>query len=304
MTVPDATPQPDDEGFTLEPLETPTGPEKKVKQARKRQLVVDSDKEFTGTDIRALLTDYNDTLQAKCFPPPTKKAMMWKEIASCEQLFNRPTSVTGNSLSLLVSRNYKCELPEGAQVDVNIDLDLDELQGNKDTTTENVEVIRNQTASTVDDLPDQPNIDITQEQTPDEHQIDQPELELPPEQPQLDNLEQEEAGEDPSRVIPDLQLEIPEPSEEQQESNELSEEFEQRRWTKHTQQVIRVLDRGFKSKDSVEFSALTQRCNRKLAASRFYTCLLLAKEKMIKLEQDQPYSEITISKGSKFTEVS
>ena len=47
-------------------------------------------------------------------------------------------------------------------------------------------------------------------------------------------------------------------STEEQQSNELSEEFEQRRWTKRTQQVLRVLDRNLSNKDSVNFSSLTQ----------------------------------------------
>ena len=307
--IPDAAPPPEEEGFVLEPLDTTAGVEKKSKQTRKRRLVVDSDKEFSGQVIRSQFEDYKDTLQPKCFPPPTKKAMMWKEMASCEQLFSRPTSVVNGGLSKRVVRHYKCDLPNEALVDA-LNLELEELEGTKDTTA-NIEQARDQTASvanedtTINDLPDntRDNMELPQ----DDFQFDAGE-ERPVDS--LNNLVEEttERGEeeDPtSRIIPempDLEEGMPESTEEQQQSNELSEEFEQRRWTKRTQQVIRVLDRGFKNKDSVEFSILTQRCNRKLAASRFYTCLLLAKEKMVTLLQEEPYSEITITKGSKFTE--
>ncbi len=303
--IPDAAPQDVEEGFTLEPLDI-TGVEKKVKAVKKRRLVVDTDKEFSGEVIKSQFTNYKDTLQPKCFPPPTKKAMMWKEMASCEQLFSRPTFIVHKKLSRAVTRNYKPELPEGAKVDPI--LELDELDNIKDVT-ENIEQPRDQTASiaigdvTAGDVLLQDN---TREPIIDEFQFEMVEERPPDMQGEGEILEPTE-GEDPtSRVIPEMpSLEdgITENTEDQQEGNELSEEFEARRWTKRTQQVIRVLDRGFKNEDSVEFSSLTQRCNRKLAASRFYTCLLLAKEKMITLEQGEAYSEITVTKGAKFTDV-
>ncbi len=303
MRIPDAAPEVMDEGFTLEPLDT-TGV-KKVKTVKKRRLVVDTDKEFSGEIIRSQFEDYKDTLQPKCFPPPTKKAMMWKEMASCEQLFNRPTSIIHKNLSKAVTRHYKPNLPEGAKVDAI--LDLDELENPKDLT-ENIEQARDQVASVANEdvsATDLPLPDNTRDLLLDEVHFEMGE-ERPPDMPG-DILEQTEGEENiATRLIPEMpDLEgAAESTEEQQQSNELSEEFEARRWTKRTQQVIRVLERGFKSEDSVEFSALTQRCNRKLAASRFYTCLLLAKEKVISLEQEEAYSDIIITKGAKFTEVS
>lgn len=304
--IPDPAPQVEEEGFVLEPLDTTAGVEKKSKPSRKRRLVVDSDKEFSGQVIRSQFEDYKDTLQPKCFPPPTKKAMLWKEMASCEQLFSRSTSIIGSELAKLIVRHYKSDLPNEALVDAH-NLELEELTS-KDTIL-NIEQARDQTPSesignadaTVNDLPLPDNTRDNLEPALDDFQFEAGE-----ERP-VDNIEDgtaEEGGDPTSRIIPEMpDLEgISESTEEQQQSNELSEEFEQRRWTKRTQQVIRVLDRGFKSKESVDFSVLTQRCNRKLAASRFYTCLLLAKEKMVTLTQNEPYSEITIIKGSKFTE--
>lgn len=306
VRIPDAAPEVADEGFTLEPLDT-TGVEKKVKTVKKRRLVVDTDKEFSGEIIKSQFEDYKDTLQPKCFPPPTKKAMMWKEMASCEQLFNRPTSINHKSLSKSVTRHYKPDLPEGAKVDAI--LDLDELENTKDVT-ENIEQARNQVALVANDDTNTSNVplpDNTVEQLFDELHFEMGDREERPAELQGDILDQTEGEENiATRLIPEMpNLEgAMESTEEQQESNELSEEFEARRWTKRTQQVIRVLDRGFKSKDSVDFSSLTQRCNRKAAASRFYTCLLLAKEKVISLEQEEAYSNISITKGAKFTEVS
>ena len=308
--VPDAAPPPEEEGFVLAPLDT-TGVEKKQKSARKRRLVVDSDKEFSGQIIRSQFEDFKDTLQPKCFPPPTKKAMMWKEMASCDQLFSRPTSVLVNKMSKMIVRNYTMDVPGELPPDAMIDLELDNLETTKDTT-EAIEIPRDRTEPVV-------NGDVTAGEItlPDagvskdvvDSMIGEFDFQMGADRPA--DLEGgllegtiEGAEDATSRVIPempDIEEGILESTEEQQ-SNELSEEFEQRRWTKRTQQVIRVLDRNFKNKDEIEFSSLTQRCNRKLAASRFYTCLLLAKEGMITLKQNEPYAEIAIEKGSKFTE--
>lgn len=310
--VPDAAPPPEEEGFVLAPLDT-AGVEKKQKPTRKRRLVVDSDKEFSGQIIRSQFEDFKDTLQPKCFPPPTKKAMMWKEMANCDQLFSRPTSVLVNKISKLIVRNYTMEVPGELPADAMIDLELDNLETMKDTT-EVIETPRDRTEpivngdTTAGDMT-LPDGSVSKDVHVVDTMIGEFEFDMGADRPA--DLEggllegtTEGAEDATSRVIPempDIEEGISESTEEQQ-SNELSEEFEQRRWTKRTQQVIRVLDRNFKNKDEIEFSSLTQRCNCKLAASRFYTCLLLAKEGMITLKQNKPYAEITIEKGSKFTE--
>lgn len=296
--------------------------EKKTK--RKRRLVVDSDKEFTGLQIRSQFEDYKDLLQPKCFPPPTKKALLWKEMAGCEQLFSNPTTpLFIVDLSNLVKRNYTAVIPgepDGSQI---IDLEPDNIDTTKDlnaTEDTTVDIEKNRAGG-------EAGADVTVGETT------VPEGEITDQGPaggdgMMDGFDLDMGGDDMrpfdlegdfgplngdqgeeegvSRVIPELpdidDISATQSTEEQQ-SNELSEEFEQRRWTKRTQQVLRVLDRNLSNKDSVNFSSLTQKCTRKQAASRFYTCLLLAKEGMVDVEQSEPYAEIVIHKGPKFTEV-
>jgi cohesin complex subunit SCC1 len=318
-----------EEGFVLEPLDMTGRGKERVK--RKRRLVVDSDKEFPGTQIKAQFQDFRDLLQPKCFPPPTKKAMMWKEMAGCDQLFSRPTApLLLGELSELVTRNYSTVIPGEVAVEAPITLEeptsARDADVSKNTTTAEKEVLRDNKEG-----PTTLNDTTLGETTVPEGEI----TELPPEggdnlmmddfglggglgedRPFDDvgpagGLEEKslttmEADEPTSRVIPDLPEldDIPSvQSSEEQMSNELSEEFEQRRWTKRTQQVLRVLGRNLSGKESIQFSSLTQRCSRKQAASRFYTCLLLAKEGMIDVKQDGPYADIAVQKGPKFTEV-
>ena len=112
-----------------------------------------------------------------------------------------------------------------------------------------------------------------------------------------------------TKVIPELpDLEEPDsvpPNQttEEQESGEAGgEEFERRRWTKRTQQVMRMMERGLSQQDEINFKSLTKKCGRKQAAARFYTCLLLTKEGAIKVRQEEAYGDIYIQRGSHATE--
>lgn len=231
----------DDSLFVLEPVET-TGVEKRVK--KKRRLVVDTDKEFTGAQIKSQFDDFKDLLQPKCFPPPTKKAMMWKEMAGCDQLYSNPTFPSlGLELRELITYNYSMDIP-GEPAPENL-IELDSIA---DTSRE-ADVVP------VDNVPQVSGIDASITDST------------------VENVEQ-----------PD-------------DDNELPEE---RRWTKRTQQVLHILQKKFSDAEVVFFSSLTQNCNRKQAASRFYTCLLLAKEGMVAVAQAEPYADIRLVKGPKY----
>lgn len=318
----------EEEGFVLEPLDTSGRGKERVK--RKRRLVVDTDKEFPGTQIKAQFQDFKDLLQTKSFPPPTKKAMIWKEMAGCDQLFSRPTApLLQVELTELVTRNYSTVIPgEPAPTSlINLDKDTPAVRqtGKDKDKTVDKEVLRGSAGPAAADttlgettVPEGEITDLPPAAGADPSTMlmddigfglggdDRPFDEIEPVDLGDKSMAAAEAEEPTSRVIPDLPEfdDIPSiPSSDEQQSIEMSEEFEQRRWTKRTQQVLRVLGRNLSGKEDIHFSSLTQRCTRKQAASRFYTCLLLAKEGMIDVKQEEPYSDIVIQKGSKFTEV-
>ncbi len=302
-----ATPDKDKESnFVLEPVNvTPTVVER---GKRKRRVVMDNDKEFSGQQIKSQFEDYNDLLQPKCFPPPTKKAMMWREMAGCEQLYSNPTfpGLT-KSLQTIIKGNYSTSL-EFADFALDRSI-LDEI-----TTAEpTVDATEPPSVNTEEQNTSMPLLEPTTDPVEpppveaEEQNTTMPDLEPiadPVEPPPVDNEEQ-------STAIPEMEpvgdpMEPLQGDEENMDSaadrlsNELPEEFEQRRWTKHTQQVVRLLDRNFKKSETVTFSSLTVKCDRKSAASQFYTCLLLAKEGIIDVEQLEPYAEISIQKGLKY----
>ena len=309
-------PAQEESGFLLEPVEI-TGVEEK-RSKRKRRLVVDNDKEFTGKQIKSQFEDFKDLLQPKCFPPPTKKAMMWKELAACEQLYSNPATPTlATEFIRMVTRNYNVDIPCELAPETQNELDI---PGEQETGEQAAETL-NELDIPGEMAPETLNELVSGELAPETlNEFDMPgesaletlnEIDMPGE-PELETLENiTKDSKDPSEELDDLQedtkvlpniLELDLPTQEQQ-SNESSEEFEQRRWTKRTQQVLRVIQRGLSKSDEVQLSSLNLNCTRKQAASCFYTCLLLAKEGMVSVRQDKPYGEIHLQKGSKFTEV-
>lgn len=313
----------------LEPVEI----EEKRGVRRKRRLVVDTDKEFTGQQIKAQFDDFKDLLQPKCFPPPTKKAMMWKEMAGCEQLFSNPTiPLLGADLFTMITRNYCMDVSGKQAVESGIELD-NIVDASRDTI---VDASRDHFTDAANDVSkDMPAIEKVRGVSG-SADLEHVEAILPERDNTLLAVEElkgdakevdlegtlggddlrpfdmdngfglgmeEDMGLGATKPIPDMgdfDDILPTQSTEEQQSNELSEE--ERRWTKRTQQVLRVLQHSLLNSDQIEFSSLTRKCNRKQAASRFYTCLLLAKEGMIIVEQSQAYGDIRLQKGPKFTE--
>ena len=290
------------EGFVLEPVDT-IGTKKRPK--KKRKLLVDYVTELSSDVIRANLDDPSDTLVPKCFPPPTKKALLWKEAASCEQLFSRPTlPFMVPEVASLITRNFVLHPPVQPSKNI-IDLEPDiEAKRGADTTAD---TLANDTAVALPEL-DQSN--------PNASAADKDATLM--EAPVFDDLQDMAMGgdllnmqddEQVTKVIPELpDLEEPDsvpPNQttEEQESGEAGgEEFERRRWTKRTQQVMRMMERGLSQQDEINFKSLTKKCGRKQAAARFYTCLLLTKEGAIKVRQEEAYGDIYIQRGSHATE--
>ncbi|XP_049629513.1 double-strand-break repair protein rad21 homolog [Suncus etruscus] len=129
-----------------------------------------------------------------------------------------------------------------------------------------------------------------------------PPVELPPEEPT--NI---------CQLIPELEL-LPEKEKEKEKEKEEEEEEEdedatggdqdqeERRWNKRTQQMLHGLQRAL-AKTGAESISLLELCrntNRKQAAAKFYSFLVLKKQQAIELTQEEPYSDIIAAPGPRF----
>ncbi|XP_069587905.1 double-strand-break repair protein rad21 homolog [Ranitomeya imitator] len=324
----------EEEAFALEPIDITV---KETKAKRKRKLIVDSVKELDSKTIRAQLSDYSDIVTTLDLAPPTKKLMMWKETGGVEKLFSLPAQPLWNSRLLkLFTRCLTPVVPDelrkrkkGGEAD-NLDEFLKEFE-NPDVPREEMrqqdvidqpileeasrlqesmmEGSRTHLDETVMPPPPQPQQQgvkrDSQQMEPEpllpqepEPQIEMPPVELPPEEPQ--NL---------SDLIPELNL-IPEKEKEKEFEEEEEEEDttgteqdqEERRWNKRTQQMLHGLQRVLArtGAESISLLDLCRNTNRKQAAAKFYSFLVLKKQQAIELTQEEPYSDIIATPGPRF----
>ncbi|GFO10314.1 double-strand-break repair protein rad21-like protein [Plakobranchus ocellatus] len=77
-------------------------------------------------------------------------------------------------------------------------------------------------------------------------------------------------------------------------------EQEEKRWSKRTQQMQQMFEHAFTFSDTLSFKDMARNHNRKQAASRFYTLLVLKKHQAIITDQGEAFGDILISRGPNF----
>ncbi|XP_077051910.1 RAD21 cohesin complex component b isoform X1 [Siphateles boraxobius] len=89
---------------------------------------------------------------------------------------------------------------------------------------------------------------------------------------------------------------------EEEEGQSGDQDQEERRWNKRTQQMLHGLQRVI-AKTGAESISLLELCtnnNKKQAAAKFYSFLVLKKQQAVELRQDEPYSDIIATPGPRF----
>ncbi|KAM9838152.1 double-strand-break repair protein rad21 homolog A-like [Aulostomus maculatus] len=90
--------------------------------------------------------------------------------------------------------------------------------------------------------------------------------------------------------------------EEEEEAQGGDQDQEERRWNKRTQQMLHGLQRVMTKTgaQSVSLLDLCRNNNRKQAAAKFYSFLVLKKQQAVELVQEEPYSDIIATPGPRF----
>ncbi|XP_047461659.1 double-strand-break repair protein rad21 homolog A-like [Mugil cephalus] len=90
--------------------------------------------------------------------------------------------------------------------------------------------------------------------------------------------------------------------EEDEEVQGGDQDQEERRWNKRTQQMLHGLQRVMAKTgaQSVSLLDLCRNNNRKQAAAKFYSFLVLKKQQAVELVQEEPYSDIVATPGPRF----
>ncbi|XP_036950061.1 double-strand-break repair protein rad21 homolog A-like isoform X1 [Acanthopagrus latus] len=90
--------------------------------------------------------------------------------------------------------------------------------------------------------------------------------------------------------------------EEEEEAQGGDQDQEERRWNKRTQQMLHGLQRVMAKTgaQSVSLLDLCRNNNKKQAAAKFYSFLVLKKQQAVELVQEEPYSDIIATPGPRF----
>uniref|UniRef100_A0A8C1S7A3 RAD21 cohesin complex component b n=1 Tax=Cyprinus carpio TaxID=7962 RepID=A0A8C1S7A3_CYPCA len=301
----------EEEAFALEPIDITV---KETKAKRKRKLIVDSVKELDSKTIRAQLSDYSDIVTTLDLAPPTKKLMMWKETGGVEKLFSLPAQPLWNSR--LLKMFTRCLTPlvpdelrkrrKGGEAD-----SLDEFL--KDL--ENPEVPREEALSQQRDIIDQTILEepsVLQASAMEGSRTTLDESVMPP---PSGPRGQKRKAQDTDPALP-VRFEIRflvwdlDPTvcglliwcSRLFSGQNGDQDQEERRWNKRTQQMLHGLQRVI-AKTGAESISLLDLCrnnNKKQAAAKFYSFLVLKKQQAVELRQDEPYSDIIATPGPRF----
>uniref|UniRef100_A0AAQ6AIM1 Rad21/Rec8-like protein N-terminal domain-containing protein n=1 Tax=Amphiprion ocellaris TaxID=80972 RepID=A0AAQ6AIM1_AMPOC len=293
----------EEETFALEPIDITV---KETKAKRKRKLIVDSVKELDSKTIRAQLSDYSDIVTTLDLAPPTKKLMMWKETGGVEKLFSLPAQPLWNSR--LLKMFTRCLTPlvpdelrkrrKGGEAD-SLDEFLKDLENpevpREETTGHQQRDIIDQT------IMEEANVLQTAAVEGSRTSLDEAVMPPPSSQRGLKRKVQETEPALPVRI----QVETP-------FINQLNDclsavqggdqDQEERRWNKRTQQMLHGLQRVMAKTgaQSVSLLDLCRNNNRKQAAAKFYSFLVLKKQQAVELVQEEPYSDIVATPGPRF----
>uniref|UniRef100_A0A674MP55 RAD21 cohesin complex component a n=1 Tax=Takifugu rubripes TaxID=31033 RepID=A0A674MP55_TAKRU len=315
----------EEEAFALEPIDITV---KETKAKRKRKLIVDSVKELDSKTIRAQLSDYSDIVTTLDLAPPTKKLMMWKETGGVEKLFSLPAQPLWNAR--LLKMFTRCLTPlvpdelrkrrKGGEAD-SLDEFLKELENPEVPREEAIGQHRDVIDQTIMEEPSmlaasamegsRTTLDETvmpPPSTPRGVKLPEPNLSRRLDMPQVD-LPPEENSVNLTQLVPELELigekgkdKKDESDEEEEEGQAGDQDQEEKRWNKRTQQMLHGLQRVMAKTgaDSVSLLDLCRNNNRKQAAAKFYSFLVLKKQQAIEVTQTSPYSDIIATAGPRF----
>ncbi|XP_067931404.1 double-strand-break repair protein rad21 homolog [Watersipora subatra] len=306
----------DDEAFALQPLDNTSivtgvsGVSVERRPKRRRKLMVDEQKGIDSQSMKEQLIQTNDIVTTLDLAPPTLKLMHWKESGTVEKLFGLSgRHIPNKSLQKLYTRNLTVHVPQS--------IVEEEDKRSKRSRSPEPEQPRDQPNDTfavpavpdVSQVPEADNTPIPPEETPTSNDVPEPptlEDETPRKRPRLDKTAKEAAEDKPKADEVDSGDEIEAPTLEEQENNIVAEEstgdeVEDKRLNRRTHTMLTTLGRQFDSSNTVSLlDMLKKNHSRKQAAAKFYTCLVLQKHSMVCLQQDEPFADIVISRGSSF----
>uniref|UniRef100_A0A2R8MMA0 RAD21 cohesin complex component like 1 n=1 Tax=Callithrix jacchus TaxID=9483 RepID=A0A2R8MMA0_CALJA len=280
----------EEEGFTLDPIDISDIAEKR--KGKKRRLLIDPVKELSSKVIHKQLTSFADTLMVLELAPPTQRLMMWKKTGGVDTLLSTAAQdLIHAELKMLFT---KCFLPSGFKL------------GGKMIQKESVR----------EEVGNQNIVETSMMQEPNSQQ----ELSKPQTWKDVidgsqhsshegtnknsdsgDLVEMVSLAAEESSLTNDLLAKAIEYSPVELESLRNEQNIETERWNRRILHMLNLLRESNKmGMQSFSLMKLCRNSDRKQAAAKFYSFLVLKKQQAIELSQSAPYADIIATMGPMF----
>uniref|UniRef100_A0AC35TYC5 Rad21_Rec8_N domain-containing protein n=1 Tax=Rhabditophanes sp. KR3021 TaxID=114890 RepID=A0AC35TYC5_9BILA len=281
------------DAFSLEPLSSITPIEKAPRSRKKRKLILDEHKTLSGEEMKANMANFATTIQPLDLAPPSKKLMRLLDYGTADKLFNHPL------MPLMVDENivhhYKsCCVPKSKEdfndtasiatdLDLADDVDLTLLPHHELIQDDYVEDFEDRNAKSTTPLQAlenfEPNNGIAEE-TKNEEVINTSK-----------DLTSPENKKKRTRTTVTVQDE---------------DDEEESKCSRRTHAILTSINNKLRHSEDEEINftdLLTKSSSRKTAAQKFYALLELTKNLAIKVDQDEPYGNISICPGPQMNHI-
>ncbi|CAK6447519.1 unnamed protein product [Pipistrellus nathusii] len=281
----------EEEGFILEPIDTSDIAWKR--KNKKRKLLIDPVKEISSKTMHKQLTFFADTLMVLELAPPTQRLMMWKTRGGVDTLLSSATQdLIHTELKMLFT---KCLLSSGFKLGRKLKQNesiMEEMGGRNIVETSMMKDSDSQQVLS------QPKTwkDVTEGSNYSSHEDTN--RNISPEQ-DIVSL----AAEESSLMDVTLTQGIENCSVES-ESSENEQNIEAKRWNRRILRLLNDLRESHKTgMKCFSLMTLCRNSDRKQAAARFYSFLVLKKQRAIELSQSAPYADIIATVGPMFHKI-
>ncbi|XP_004393050.1 PREDICTED: double-strand-break repair protein rad21-like protein 1 [Odobenus rosmarus divergens] len=281
----------EEQGFTLDPIDAADIAEKR--KGRKRKLLIDPIKEISNKIMHKQLTSFTDTLMVLELAPPTQRLMMWKKKGGVDTLLSTAAQdLTHAELKMLFTKCFlssgfklgrKLVQKESVREEVEskniIETSMMEEQNSQQDLNQSKtwkDVIDGSKCSSHEDI----NKNINSEQ---------------------DIVEMVTSATEESFLMNAVLAQEIENCTVELESSGNEQNIETERWNRRILRMLNSLQES--NKMGMQYFSLMKLCrnsDRKQAAAKFYSFLVLKKYQAIELSQSTPYADIIATVGPMF----
>ncbi|XP_032715269.1 double-strand-break repair protein rad21-like protein 1 [Lontra canadensis] len=281
----------EEQGFTLDPIDASDFAEKR--KGKKRKLLIDPIKEISSKIMHKQLTSFTDTLMVLELAPPTQRLMMWKKKGGVDTLLSTAAQdLTHAELKMLFT---KCFLSSGFK--------LGRKLIRKETVREEVESKNIIETSVMEELNSQRDLnqskmwkDVIDGSNCSSHEDINKNTSSEQDIVEMVSLAAEE-----SSLMNAILAQENETRTVELESSENEHNTETERWNRRILRILHSLRES--NKMGMQYFSLMKLCrnsDRKQAAAKFYSFLVLKKQQAIELSQSTPYADIIATVGPMF----